>query len=153
MELKEIKELVQLMGSVDLSEVAVEKGNFKLTLKRELRGDISSHIIPTTATHAPPQPLETPAITATQNPSEAAEGVHFVTAPLVGTLYLSPSPEAGAFVSVGDKIKKGQTLCIVEAMKLMNEIESDVDGTLVEVVCDNATPVEFGSKLFAIKTK
>jgi acetyl-CoA carboxylase biotin carboxyl carrier protein len=80
------------------------------------------------------------------------EGSHILESPIVGTFYRSPSPDAEPFVEEGDRVKKGQILCIVEAMKLMNEIESDVDGTVVKILPENAQPVEFGEPLFAIKT-
>ncbi len=82
----------------------------------------------------------------------AAEELHVLKSPIVGTFYAAPSPDAEPYVEVGDRVKKGQVLCIVEAMKLMNEIESDVDGEIVEIHPRNAQPVEFGEPLFAIRT-
>ena len=79
------------------------------------------------------------------------EGIHVVTSPIVGTFYRAPNPDAESYVKTGDFVEKGQVLCIVEAMKLMNEIESDVAGTIVKVVPENAEPVEYGARLFAIK--
>lgn len=84
-------------------------------------------------------------------PISAAAGAHIVTAPIVGTFYAAPSPDSESFVRVGGRVRKGQVLCIVEAMKLMNEIESDVDGTVVEVFPRNGQPVEYGENLFAIR--
>lgn len=151
MELKEIKELIQLMGKVDLTEVALEKDDFKLTLKRELAtGQVVTQVVP--APVQAPVAAAAPAETAATVQAEDKD-IHYVTAPLVGTFYASPSPEAGSFIKVGDRVKKGQTLCIVEAMKLMNEIESDADGVIVEILCENATPVEYGTKIIAINTK
>jgi acetyl-CoA carboxylase biotin carboxyl carrier protein len=90
---------------------------------------------------------------AQQPPEEVdpAEGAHIVTSPIVGTFYSSPSPDAEPFARIGDRVSKGQVLCIVEAMKLMNEIESDTAGVIVDIYPKNAQPVEFGEKLFAIK--
>ncbi|HEX2163115.1 MAG TPA: acetyl-CoA carboxylase biotin carboxyl carrier protein, partial [Thermoanaerobaculia bacterium] len=82
---------------------------------------------------------------------ELPPGTHVLTSPIVGTFYRSPSPDADAFVEVGARVKQGQVLCIVEAMKLMNEIESDADGTIVEIYPKNAQAVEFGEPLFAIR--
>lgn len=97
---------------------------------------------------APPAP----AAAAVEAPSTAAAaGTHIVTAPIVGTFYSAPSPDSEAFVRVGGRVRKGQVLCIVEAMKLMNEIESDVEGTVVEVFPRNGQPVEYGENLFAIR--
>jgi acetyl-CoA carboxylase biotin carboxyl carrier protein len=81
---------------------------------------------------------------------EPPQGHHLITSPMVGTFYRAPDPTSAPFVDIGDTVKKGQTLCIIEAMKLMNEIEADVDGTITEVYVDNAKPVEYGQKLFAI---
>lgn len=81
---------------------------------------------------------------------EPPTGQHLILSPMVGTFYRAPDPTAHPFTDIGETVKKGQTLCIIEAMKLMNEIEADVDGTVVEVFADNAKPVEFGQKLFAI---
>jgi acetyl-CoA carboxylase biotin carboxyl carrier protein len=81
---------------------------------------------------------------------EAAKGHHMITSPMVGTFYRAPDPASPPFVDIGDVVKKGQTLCIIEAMKLMNEIEADVAGTVVEIYSENAKPVEYGQKLFAI---
>jgi acetyl-CoA carboxylase biotin carboxyl carrier protein len=82
---------------------------------------------------------------------ENEDGLSFVTSPIVGTFYRAPNPDAEPYVKVGDHVTKGQTLCIVEAMKLMNEIEADVSGTIVRVLPENAQPVEFGQRLFAIR--
>jgi acetyl-CoA carboxylase biotin carboxyl carrier protein len=82
---------------------------------------------------------------------ESEAGLHIITSPIVGTYYRSPSPESGPFVNVGDRISKGKVLCIVEAMKLMNEIESDIDGVITKIYPQNGQPVEYGEKLFAVK--
>ncbi|NTV81311.1 MAG: acetyl-CoA carboxylase biotin carboxyl carrier protein, partial [Candidatus Aminicenantes bacterium] len=82
--------------------------------------------------------------------AELAKGHHIIASPMVGTFYKAPDPTSAPLVDIGDAVKKGETLCIIEAMKLMNEIEADVDGTVVEVFVENARPVEYGQKLFAI---
>ena len=83
--------------------------------------------------------------------AEASDGLAFVTSPIVGTFYRAPNPDAEPYVKIGDHVTKGQTLCIVEAMKLMNEIEADVSGAIVQILPENAQPVEFGQRLFAIR--
>ncbi len=154
---KYIKNLIQLMGDSDLSEISIEEEKVKLTLKRDR---IETAVQTTMASI--PQQINAPApqIQSSQPAAPVIEqkatknkdnNIHYVTAPLVGTFYNSSAPDAPAYVQKGDKVAKGQTLCIVEAMKLMNEIESDVDGVIAEVLCDNASPVEFGSNLFAIR--
>ncbi|MDH5560867.1 MAG: acetyl-CoA carboxylase biotin carboxyl carrier protein [Deltaproteobacteria bacterium] len=152
--IKEIKNLVQLMSESDLTELTIEKKDLKLTLKREKAyySDIQPTFTPK-LTGAQPS-LESPqAGDGGQTAVEAAfeKDHHFVTAPLVGTFYSASAPDAPPFAQVGDKVKKGQILCIIEAMKLMNEIECDVNGVIVEVCCENASPVEYGTRIFAIK--
>lgn len=100
--------------------------------------------LPTTSPIAAAAPKE-------ESPGEAEDNLHFVTSPIVGTFYRAPNPDAPPFVQPGDRVRKGQVLCIVEAMKLMNEIESDVDGEVVRIYPENAQPVEFGERLFAIR--
>ncbi|MDT8447797.1 MAG: acetyl-CoA carboxylase biotin carboxyl carrier protein [bacterium] len=154
-DLKGIKSLALLMGTSDLTEITIEEDGVKLTLKRERTAAPASAPV----AHQVMVPAAAPAAaTAAPAPAAAApsaspveDNLHYVTAPLVGTFYGSPSPDSDAYVNVGDKVKKGQTLCIIEAMKLMNEIESDVDGTVVEMLVENATPVDFGARIFAIK--
>lgn len=151
-----IKDLIKYMGESDLTEIAVEADEVKITLKRECaQAAIVQQVAAPVAPVVQAAPVAAASAPAAQEAvsAEPAEdpSLHYVTAPLVGTFYASPAPDAPAYVQVGDRVKKGQILCIVEAMKLMNEIESDVNGTIVEIICDNATPVEYGTKIYAIK--
>lgn len=98
---------------------------------------------------ASPPPASAKPTVEEEVPSE--DDLHFVTSPIVGTFYRAPNPDADPYVQPGDRVRKGQVLCIVEAMKLMNEIESDVDGVIVKIYPENAQPVEFGERLFAIR--
>ncbi len=150
---KYIKGLIQLMGDSDLSEISIEEEKVKLTLKRE-RSEApvaQTNIVASVPPLAVAPQVAIAAQPATDNTVVEDKDIHYITSPLVGTFYAAPAPDAPPYSQVGDKVTKGQTLCIVEAMKLMNEIESDVNGTVVEVLCDNATPVEFGGKLIAIR--
>jgi acetyl-CoA carboxylase biotin carboxyl carrier protein len=108
---------------------------------------------PQPAPEAAIAPSAGPAATDTGKPDDAVadENLHYVTSPIVGTFYRAPNPDADPYVKVGDAVDGGKTLCIIEAMKLMNEIESDQTGTIVKVFPENAQPVEFGERLFAIK--
>jgi acetyl-CoA carboxylase biotin carboxyl carrier protein len=108
--------------------------------------------------HAPSQPVPTAAeqaeatrVAVRKAEDEIEAGMHVITSPIVGTFYRSPNPESSVFVNVGDSISKGKVLCIIEAMKLMNEIESDVAGTITKIYPQNGQPVEYGEKLFAVK--
>jgi len=149
-DLKGIKSLIQLMSDSDLTEITLEEDAVKLTLKRDrvaVQEVVSAQPAPVMQQAAT---IQVPVAAATEVVAEDS-GLHQVTAPLVGTFYASPAPDADLYVKIGDKVKKGQTLCIIEAMKLMNEIESDMDGTVVEMLAKNASPVDFGAPLFSIK--
>jgi acetyl-CoA carboxylase biotin carboxyl carrier protein len=144
MELKDLKKLIELLKTTDITELQVEKDGIKVKIKREKI--ISSIELPVHKT-ADSQ-------TQTQEAQEKNENmprVITVTSPIVGTFYRSSSPDAPPFVDIGLKVKKGQVLCIVEAMKLMNEIESEVDGVIVNALVENGQPVEYGEPLFLIE--
>jgi len=155
--LEDVKKLVQLAEKSDLTHIEWEKGPEKVVIKR---GGIvpaaaplqaSAHPAPVAAAIPVLAPVPASASAASKADAKAADkpGV-MVTSPFVGTFYRAPSPESPPYVELGAKVKKGQTLCIVEAMKLMNEIESEADGTVAEIFVQNATPVEFGEPLFRI---
>lgn len=155
MNIKDIKELAKTVSDLQLSEITYEDGKEKLVIKG---AQVAETVVHTAAVSAPaPTPVQAAAPAPSQVESQSAapaastDGLHIITAPLVGTFYEAPSPESEPFVKVGDRISKGQTLCIVEAMKLMNEIDSDVSGEIVEIFGQNAVPVEFGAQLFAVK--
>ena len=156
MNLKELKELIDMLKNTDISEIEIERSGVKVRLRKG--GDVSFHPVmprmeyPPAAIVAPSvaEPEKAPAAAAPAEAPAPANQVK-VTSPIVGTFYRSSSPDKPAYVEVGDTVKKGQVLCIIEAMKLMNEIESDVDGVVVEIFPQNAQPVEFGERLFGIK--
>ncbi len=158
----EIKELVEFLVEKDISEFELERGDVKLRVKRGVDSRVAATYVPATmpsttpamssASHAPGAAQTSPDSVAAMPDSEDAD-LHLVRSPIVGSCYESPSPGAPAFVKVGDQVKVGQVLCIVEAMKLMNEIESDADGELVKILVANSQPVEYGQPLFAIKVK
>ena len=143
---KEIKELIDLVTERGLSGLEIERAGFRLRI--EGGRPASNGVAEGSATMAPPAATPaTPAVTA----EAEGEDVHVITSPIVGTFYRAPSPEAEAFADVGSRVSKGKILCIIESMKLMNEIESDVEGEIVEVYARNGQPVEYGEKLFGIR--
>ncbi len=164
---KEIRELIEFLVEKDIAEFELERGDVKLRVKRG--GDVhaTASVAPIiavapaqAAAPAAPPPAAPPQRSAapTTAPAAAAEpaeeaGLHVVRSPIVGTFYESPSPGAPAFVKVGDQVSVGQVLCIIEAMKLMNEIESDFGGEIAKRFVSNAQPVEYGQPLFAIRPK
>jgi acetyl-CoA carboxylase biotin carboxyl carrier protein len=153
---EDVKKLVQLVEKSDVTHIEWEKGPEKVVVTRG--NSVSSapgpvvHAAPVAAPIAALAPVPAPAgpAAAKAEAKPADKPGTIVSSPFVGTFYRAPSPESPPFVDVGAKVKKGQTLCIVEAMKLMNEIEAEVDGTVAEIFVQNATPVEFGEPLFRI---
>ncbi len=150
MEIKEIKKVVQLMKDNDLSEFALEEENFKLQLKRG--GDTVTQVVSAPQMVAAPvaAPVAIPAVAAAEAPAAVDDGLIEITSPMVGTFYSSPSPDADAFASVGMEIGEESVVCIVEAMKVLNEIKAEVKGTIKKILVDNATPVQFGQPLFLV---
>lgn len=143
MELEDLRQLIELLKETDITEIQVEKEGTKVRIKREKYFQ-SLEIAP----------QKSPALHETalaKEIEEEAQRLITVTSPIVGTFYRSPTPEAPAFVETGLRVKKGQVLCIIEAMKLMNEIESEVDGILVKALIENGQPVEYGEPLFLIE--
>jgi acetyl-CoA carboxylase biotin carboxyl carrier protein len=157
----QIKELIELVAERELGAVEVERSGFRLRIEGQAPPvQLAAAPAPPAAAsaQAPAAPPASPAPEAARSDSEPApddglpDGAHLLTSPIVGTFYRASSPDADPFVEVGQRVKKGQVLCIVEAMKLMNEIEADVDGTVVKILPKNAQPVEYGETLFAIET-
>ena len=150
MNIKELKELIDLLKDTEVTELEIEKAGVKVRIKK------GRSALPAVANHAEGSaavPVEKTAVPEMPELGEkpADKGGITVTSPIVGTFYRSSSPDALPYVEVGDVVKKGQVLCIIEAMKLMNEIESEVDGKVVEVLLENAQPVEYGEPLFRIE--
>jgi acetyl-CoA carboxylase biotin carboxyl carrier protein len=150
----DVKKLVQLVERSEVTHIEWEKGSEKVVITRGHAAPVA--VAPAPVVHAAPVAAAIPAVAPAAAPAPKADakaadkpGV-LVNSPFVGTFYRAPSPESPPFVEVGAKVKKGQTLCIVEAMKLMNEIEAEADGTVAEILVQNATPVEFGEPLFRI---
>jgi acetyl-CoA carboxylase biotin carboxyl carrier protein len=152
-DLKQLKELMRSLKQFDISELEIEKNGERIKLCRggELPTGVGSvSMIPPALVGAVPASAP-PAAQAKPEAAEDDASIHYITSPFVGTFYGAPSPGAAAFVAPGAQIKQGQTLCIVEAMKLMNEIESDVAGTVLEILAENGKPVEYGDRLFKVK--
>jgi acetyl-CoA carboxylase biotin carboxyl carrier protein len=148
------RELADIVESHALSELIVDTKGMTLTLRR---GAVQTATHPMMATHAMPAAMHAPApaeavpSAEADSASTANDGLHDVTSPFVGTFYRSPDPDSPAYCEVGQRVEKGQVLCIVEAMKLMNEIEADMSGTIEAVLVENSEVVEYGKPLFKIK--
>jgi acetyl-CoA carboxylase biotin carboxyl carrier protein len=158
---KEILELIDKVAASGIGSVEVEQAGTKVRIEgKSLQPQytISASDARNETPAAAPPAFSSPAATEAARveakrvaDEESEAGLHIITSPIVGTFYRSPNPEAAAFVNEGDRIAKGKVLCIVEAMKLMNEIESDIEGTIVRIYPQNGQPIEYGEKLFAVK--
>src|SRR5512135_1140668 len=156
MNLKELKELIEMLKNSDISELEIERSGVKVRLRKG--GDVTFHPAMPRMEY-PPAAIVAPAITEAQpaapsveKPAEPVKANQIrVTSPIVGTFYRSSSPDKPPYVEVGDVVKKGQVLCIIEAMKLMNEIESETSGKIVKALVENGQPVEYGQTLFLIE--
>ena len=147
MYIKEIKDMISLMNDNGLTELEVEKDGMRIKLKKSSGGSFEKAIEFVHQASAPPSPQETKIA----KEAEKAKNTVDIKAPMVGTFYRSPSPEAASYVNVGDTIGIGQVLCIIEAMKLMNEIKSEIKGRVIDIHVENAEPVEFGQVLYVVE--
>lgn len=158
MKTSEIRDLIEFISQTGLNEVDIETKELKLRIKREPDQKVFSTApapaMPVAAVApAPAAPASAPTAPAVKAEKPAATGKNTVEikSPMIGTFYRTANPDAPPFVSVGDKVSKGQTVCIIEAMKLFNEIESEFSGTVVKIMCENASPVEYDQVLFVVE--
>src|SRR5437870_677950 len=157
MELDQIKAIITMMKENDLSEFSMEQDGLKIRIKRGPEGFQQTVTVaapaPVTATVPAPVPAGAVAAAPAPVPAPMPADAKFIASPMVGTLYRSPSPDAPPYVEVGSVVDEDTVVCIIEAMKVMNEIKAEVKGVITEVVAENAKPVEFGQKLFAVRTQ
>ncbi len=161
MEYKQIQELIKAINKSNISELSIEDGEFKITIKQAQNISETQFVAVQAPMHMQmpaqqqmqmPSAQQPAAISAAQPAAEAANGNYItIKSPMIGTFYRSSSPDKPAFVNVGDEIKQGQVLCIIEAMKLFNEIESEISGKIVKVLIDDASPVEYDQPLFLVE--
>ena len=153
-----IKQILDLVREHELTEFELEQAGVKLRVRKQGAAPPAPAPLPQVMAPLPP-PLAAPTVAAVPTAVPSAAGpaeepleLSVVTSPIVGTFYRSPDPSSPSFVEVGQRVKKGQTLCIIEAMKLMNEIESEYEGEIVKAYVENGQPVQYGERLFAVKT-
>ncbi len=163
MEFKQIQELIKLINKSNISELAVEEGDFKITIKQAQVSEPNYVTVhqPMTMQQMMPQVMPQQMATTTSQevaapaapaaPAASVGNTFTIKSPMIGTFYRSSGPEKPAFVNVGDEIKLGQVICIIEAMKLFNEIESEISGRIVKVLVDDASPVEYDQPLFLVE--
>jgi len=158
MDIKQIQDLIRFVSKSGVNEVSIEQQDFKITIKTNQAPTYVTATVPAAQhtyehAHAPAAPAAAPVAGAATPAAPVADTSNYITikSPMIGTFYRSASPEKPLFVNVGDEIKEGQVLCIIEAMKLFNEIESEVSGRIVKVLVDNASPVEYDQPLFLVE--
>ena len=161
MEYKQIQELIKAVNKSNIGELSIQQGDFKISIKQKKEGSIAPYAQPTaTLAHAVEQPfaqptqlpVNTPAA-ASKEPAGKEESNNYlvIKSPMIGTFYKRQSPDKPAFVEVGSEVAQGQVVCIIEAMKLFNEIESEISGRIVKVLVEDASPVEFDQPLFWVE--
>ena len=152
MHIEEVRRLVRLVEESDIDELDVWKWWGRIKIRKSALG-APSGVVSAPAPAAPPPVAPAPAVVETAEPAQADadEGLTPINSPMVGTFYSAPAPDSPTFVKVGDRVEVGQTVCIIEAMKLMNEIQAEVGGTVKKILVENASPIEFGQPLFLIQ--
>ena len=158
MNFKQIQQLIKFVSKTDVAEVNIENNNFKINIKgsKSQTNEVTQQVVQQPLQHQPqativqPHPVELPK-SDVQKDTSPSENYLTVKSPIIGTFYRKPSPDKDVFVNVGDSIKEGDTLCVIEAMKLFNEIESEFSGKIVKILVEDASPVEFDQPLFLIE--
>ena len=161
MNFKQIQQLIKFVARTGVSEVNIENSNIKINIKGNTKGENSQvvqqpvisqiqPVQPVESVHSPPNPTSTDNDNSVVTANDESNLIT-IKSPIIGTFYRKPSPDKDNFVEVGDQISEGQTLCVIEAMKLFNEIESDVSGKIVKILVDDSSPVEFDQPLFLIE--
>ncbi|MBV8909729.1 MAG: acetyl-CoA carboxylase biotin carboxyl carrier protein [Gammaproteobacteria bacterium] len=154
MDIRKIKKLIELLEESGIAEIEIKEGEEAVRISRMPTGETAAQTMPMPAPSAAapvPAAVAAPALAGESAPPKPKPNEHVITAPMVGTFYAAPSPGAKAFVEIGDEIKVGQVLCVIEAMKMMNQIEADRAGRITSIMARNGDPVEFGQPLFVVE--
>jgi acetyl-CoA carboxylase biotin carboxyl carrier protein len=153
MDLKEIQELINLLNDTNVTEISIGQGDFSITIKTSNQTTVGQQLPPPAVIPVATASVTTPVVVPEKQIITADDDSKLITikSPMIGTFYRTPSPDKPSFVNVGDEIKQGDVLCIIEAMKLFNEIESEHNGRIVKILMDNAKPVEYDQPLFLIE--
>ena len=156
MDIRKVKKLIEMLEESQLNEIEIKEGEESVKLVKAISVPVQEQIVTSNAVPPAPQPaVVNDNVSADSDTSQSAEDKTIsgqpIDSPMVGTFYAAPNPGAKDFVSVGDKISEGDVLCIIEAMKMMNEVKADFGGTIVEIIPEDAEPVEFGQTLFIIE--
>jgi len=148
MKFEEIKELIEIFDESNISKLSIKEGDFKIELDKNVTPVVTSTPAPVAVSQSTPAPE---VVESTPAPASVTDEFEYITSPMVGTFYQAPSPTSEPYVKVGDKVKAGQVVCIVEAMKIMNEIQAEFDCEIVEKLVEDGQAVEFDTPLFKVK--
>jgi len=151
MDMRKIKKLIELIQSTGVAEIEIREGEESVRITREVNKMTQVMTVPSANPIVTASPIETPQATAPAESAKTTDNRHSVKSPMVGTVYLSPTPGAKPFVEIGQIVKVGDVICLIEAMKMFNQIEADRNGTIAARMVDNGTPVEFNQPLFIIE--
>lgn len=151
MDLNLIKKLVRIVNTSDITDLEVEENGLRVKIAKKIRGGVQAAAQPHIVSHTVPVTEPSTKTEEEKTKPEVEENVHEIRSPIVGTFYRAPAPDADSYVNIGDSVSPGTVLCIVEAMKLMNEIESDVSGKITKILVENGKPVEYNQPLFLIQ--
>lgn len=154
MDIRKIKKLIELLDDSGVAEIEIHEGEESVRISRHSPAPVMmppQEYYPAPYSPAPPVPAPAAAAAEPASPAKEKSSGHHITSPMVGTFYRSSSPGAASFIEVGQKVQKGDTLCIIEAMKLLNQIESEVSGTVKEILIENGEPVEYGQTMVIIE--
>ena len=156
MDIKDIQNLIKFVSKAEVSEVKYKTKDFEITIKTPLAGSETNYMTSPAVYHTAPQqapaaaPVATPSAPSTEVAAEDVSKFITIKSPMIGTFYRKPSPDKDLFVNVGDEVKEGKVVCVIEAMKLFNQIESEVSGKIVKILVDDSTPVEYDQPLFLV---
>lgn len=156
MDIKDIQNLIKFVSKAEVSEVKYKTKDFEITIKTPLGGNENNYMGSPAVYHTAPQqvqnvaPAAAPAAPSTEAPVADESNLITIKSPMIGTFYRKPSPDKDVFINVGDEVKVGKVVCVIEAMKLFNQIESEISGKIVKVLVDDSTPVEYDQPLFLV---
>lgn len=152
MEFKDIKELIRVFDKSDLNKLKIKDGEFEISMQTGFDGGtVVAQQAPVQTIQAVPAPVSAPAATPAPEAASSTVSGDTINSPMIGTFYASPSPESAPFVKVGDTVKAGQALCILEAMKIMNEVEAEFDCKILQILVEDSSPVEYDMPLFVVE--
>ncbi|MBN1301701.1 MAG: acetyl-CoA carboxylase biotin carboxyl carrier protein [Melioribacteraceae bacterium] len=150
MDVNKIKQLIRIVEKSEIADFSIQEGDLKIKISKNSKNQVIAHL-PMQSQNYIQSPAHTPEPVKPEAEAAVSVKLYEIKSPIVGTFYRAPAPDADPYIQVGDQVNEGSVLCIVEAMKLMNEIESDVSGKVVKILVENATPVEFNQPLFLIE--